>query len=108
MMHFVNRRSDDDRAESAIQPGRKRDIGVMRLNYSKHQGFVNQQFGQLQSKQQDHRGSQEGGQHDFAEMKPVSGGHIHFRIGMMGAMESPKEREPMVHAVPPVHPEVEE
>ncbi len=107
VMHFVNARRHNEPPEKTVQISGQGNIGVMQLDHGKHERFIEDQFPQTQPEQENDRNSKDRREKDFPEVKTVGRSDIHFRIGMMGAMEPPEKTEPVVCAMPPIHPEIE-
>lgn len=89
VMHFVDAGSHNETSQKTVQGPGQRDIGVMQLHHSKHKRFIEDQFPQTQPEQENNGRSKNRRKENFPEVKAVGGSDIHFRIGMMGAMESP-------------------
>jgi len=48
------------------------------------------------------------GENDLSRMEPPGAGYIQPRVGVMHPVETPKQRDSMVCAVPPVNSEVQQ
>src|SRR5260370_13891067 len=103
-MPFGDGRCDNDPPKKPVQGAGQDDIGVMQLHHGKHERFIQDQFPQAQPKQENDGNSKDRREENFSEMKTMRRSNIHFGIGMMSAMESPEKIDPMVCAMPPIHP----
>ncbi len=80
----------------------------MKLDHRKHECLVQHELPQIDPKQSDDENTKRGRKEYFSNVKTIRRRHVHVGIGVVNPMESPKERNLMVDAMPSVAPGVEQ
>lgn len=106
-MDFVHVGRDEEPAEEAVGLA-DRNVGVMKLGGEKDEQAVYDEVPGFEAEQGDEQQAEQGRENEFAPVEAGGGGDIHVGIAVMHAVESPEERNAMIHPVPAVGPGVEQ
>ena len=91
MVNPMHIRRDNNHPQQSVDALGQADVGVMKLNYGKHEHLVENQLPEIHTEQHNQGDAEQGREEDFAHMKPAGRGHIHRMIGMMDLVKPPEK-----------------
>lgn len=99
---------DDEPFDTVLNGEGDAEIAVVELGTAVHEDFEGNQPPEGWPPGKDHEALDRAGNDQFADVEPCSGRDIYLRVAVVRLVEAPQEPDPVVHAMHPVIPEIED